>query len=123
MKLPISYALTEPSRTQRKGIKFFDFLKEANLGFKSMDYNRYPLLQLAFEVGRMGGIMPMVYNSSNEVAVNLFLMGKIKFTEIEKVIRYGITNTRNKVDATLEDIINSDRELRKMLIDKFEVNK
>lgn len=121
MRIPISYALSTPSREHNKLITKMDFKKMFNLSFKPMDYNRFPLLQLAYKVGKMGGIMPMVYNSANEFAVKLFLEGKIKFLEIDEIIHYAINNTKNIVDANLEDIIKSDKLLRQELLQKFEV--
>lgn len=121
MRIPISYALSTPKREHNKLITKMDFKKMFNLSFKPMDYNRFPLLLLAYKVGKMGGIMPMVYNSANEVAVKLFLDGKIKFLEIDEIIHYAINNTKNIVDASLEDIIKSDKMLRQQLLQKFEV--
>lgn len=121
MRIPISYALSTPRRLEVNGIKKMNFSEMFNLSFSPMDYKRFPLLELAYKVGRMGGIMPMVYNTANEVAVKLFLEGKIRFLEIETIINYAVNNTKNIVDATLEDIIRSDKLLRQELIDKFEV--
>src|SRR5690606_36143804 len=90
MRIPIAYALSNPKRLNNSFIKKMDFKEMFNLTFKPMDYNRYPLLELAYEVGKIGGVMPMVYNSANEVAVKLFLAGKIKFLEIDNIIRYAV---------------------------------
>lgn len=121
MKVPIAYALSTPRRNDYSFIRKMDFSKMFSLNFKPMDMNRFPLLKLAYEVGKMGGIMPMVYNTANEVAVKLFLDGKIKFLEIEDIVFYAVKNATNIIDPTINDILNYDKVLRKELEDKFEV--
>lgn len=122
MRIPIHYALSNPIRIESNLIKKMDFKSIFNLSFIPMDYNRYPLLELAYKVGKMGGIMPMVYNSANEVAVKLFLEGKINFLGIDDIILYAVNNTKNIINARIEDIINTDKLLRLELLQKFEVN-
>lgn len=121
MRIPISYALSTPERYENEMIKKMDFKEMFNLTFLPMDFERFPLLKLAYEVGKMGGIMPMVYNSANEVAVKLFLDGKIRFLEIEEIIHYAINNTKNIFTESLEDILLADKLLREQLFNKFEV--
>ena len=74
MRIPIAYALFYPKRTN-----YDKALELTDLSFKAMDYERFPLLKLAYEVGRQGGIMPTVMNAANEAAVHLFLENKISF--------------------------------------------
>lgn len=121
MKIPIQYALSLPNRYKIKGIKNLNLKEVLSLNFSPMDYERFPLVKLAYEVGKMGGIMPMVYNSANEIAVKLFLDGKIKFLDIEDIIFYAVKNTQNIQNPTLEEIISYDKLLRKQLLEKFEV--
>jgi 1-deoxy-D-xylulose-5-phosphate reductoisomerase len=121
MRIPISYALSTPKRVNNSMVRKMDFSTMFNLSFKPMDMERFPLLKLAYKVGRMGGIMPMVYNSANEIAVGLFLAGKIKFLEIDDIINYAVNNTKNIINPTLNEIIEVDRLLRSELLEKFEV--
>ena len=121
MRIPISYALSAPKRVNNSMIRRMDFNETLNLSFKPMDKERFHLLDLAYKVGKMGGIMPMVYNTANEVAVQLFLEDKIKFLEIDEIILYAVNNTNNIVNPSLEDIINYDKLLRLELFKKFEV--
>ena len=121
MRIPISYALSTPKRVNNSMIRRMNFNEIFNLTFKPMDKERFPLLDLAYKVGKMGGIMPMVYNSANEVAVGLFLEGKINFLKIDEIIIYAIQNTKNIINPSLEEIINSDKLLRLELLQKFEV--
>ncbi|KAI4454018.1 bifunctional purine biosynthesis protein purh [Holotrichia oblita] len=81
MKIPIQYALTYPRRIQSDypGLNFFE---KSNLTFEKPDTERFICLKLAYDAIETGGTMPAVMNAANEVAVDLFLTGKIKFTEI-----------------------------------------
>src|SRR5690554_721898 len=121
MRIPIAYALSTPKRNNYSFIEKMNFKKLFSLNFKPMDYNRYPLIKLAYEVGEMGGIMPLVYNTANEVAVRLFLNRKIKFLEIDEIINYAVNNTENINNPTLDDILKYDQILRRDLENKFEV--
>ena len=99
MTLPISYALfNEPVDSL---VTELDFEKVSSLTFKKMDYSRYPMIELAYSVGKMGGFMPTIYNASNEIAVSLFLNEKINFLEIEDIIKEAVSNKDyylNKLD-------------------------
>ena len=121
MRIPIAYALSTPRRKDLSFIKKMDFKTFFNLTFAPMDFERFPLLSLAYEVGKMGGIMPMVYNTANEIAVQLFLDGKIKFLEIDEIINYAVKETKNILNPSLDEILEYDKLLRKELQAKFEV--
>jgi len=121
MRIPIAYALSTPRRKDLSFIKKMDFKTFFNLTFAPMDFERFPLLRLAYEVGKMGGIMPMVYNTANEIAVQLFLDGKIKFLEIDEIINYAVKETKNILNPSLDEILEYDKLLRKELQAKFEV--
>ena len=121
MRLPIQYAITYPHREEFKLDNPLD-LTLSNISFKEMDYNRYPCLKKAYEVGKMGGIMPTVYNSSNEKAVELFINKKIRFLDIEKLIfmmcdKYQLKNTK---EYELEDIIRLDKDIKKYIEDNYQ---
>lgn len=94
MCLPIQYALTYPERSPCL-IQRLDFTEMKRLEFEKPDFRKFPCLALALEAGRAGGTMPAVLSAANEVAVYAFLRGKIRFTDIarvvEKVLSKGIT--------------------------------
>jgi 1-deoxy-D-xylulose-5-phosphate reductoisomerase len=85
MKLPIQYALTEPDRLS-SCTHYLDILKTRALTFVAPDYEKFPLLNLAYEALKKGKTMPAVLNTANEEAVKLFLDDRIKFPEIPKII-------------------------------------
>lgn len=85
MKLPIQYALTWPDRAPSLAGPL-DFFKLARLDFARPDFRRFPCLELAFEAARLGGICPAALSAANEVAVERFLAGKLRFTDIPAVV-------------------------------------
>ncbi|MBO5560368.1 MAG: 1-deoxy-D-xylulose-5-phosphate reductoisomerase [Firmicutes bacterium] len=108
MKVPIQYALTYPNRI-KNGFKRLDLFETAQLTFERPQTERFPCLALAFEAIKTGGTMPCVLNGANEVAVNKFLEGKIKFTQIPEIIEKVMSAYTVKYDYTLDDVLEADR--------------
>lgn len=111
MKHPIQYAFTYPNRlpSPDKGLS----LKEiGSLTFFDADEETFRCLALAKRAGRMGGIMPTVLNAANEVAVEAFLKDKIRFLEIPDFVENIMEKFQNRLNPTLEDIINIDKSIR-----------
>ena len=110
MKAPILYALNRGNR-EYYGSK----LDLSTLHFKKMSFKRFPCLKYSIDAGIKGGIMPTVLTSANETAVNLFLDGKIKFLDIEKIVYNELKNTKN-FNPTIEDIIRVDKGIRSKIM-------
>ncbi len=85
MRVPIQYALTYPARAASP-VKKLDLFECAKLEFFKPDLERFVCLDLALAAARAGGIMPAALSAANEVAVQAFLDGKIRFTDISKLI-------------------------------------
>lgn len=85
MRLPIQYMLTYPERINSP-VKRLDFWDMANLTFEKPDTETFEGIDLAYEAGKIGGTMPCVLNAANESAVDAFLQGRIKFTDIYSII-------------------------------------
>ncbi|MFY9175343.1 MAG: 1-deoxy-D-xylulose-5-phosphate reductoisomerase [Peptococcia bacterium] len=85
MRVPIQYAFTYPKR-QSNSFPKLDFSRCEDLTFEEPDFERFPGLRLAYEAGKRADSMPTVYNGANEVAVELFLQGRIGFMEIPRII-------------------------------------
>ncbi len=114
MHIPIQYALTYPSRFE--GIKTDSFNPIGkNLEFLEPDLEKFPLLKLAINCGKQGGIMPAIYNAANETAVYKFLNNQINFLDIEKIVFETVENTNNITNPTLEEIFEIDKKIRKDL--------
>ena len=78
MRFPIQYALTYPEKWKNPWPKT-NLADLQDLQFFNPDYNKFELLQLAFDTGKKGGTYPAVLNAANEAAVNLFLKESSKF--------------------------------------------
>ena len=117
MILPIMVALYYPERGPRLLEEFDPFdPKCCNLTFEKCDTDVFRLLDLAYDAGRQGGLLPAVMNAANEVAVFEFLKKKASYTDIERVVT-GVFDEFNKRgdgsgDLTLESILEADREAR-----------
>ena len=119
MLIPIQYAIYENNleyAIDTTSVKKINFRELKQMSFREMDEERFPMIKLAYEVGKKGGLLPTVFNASNEAAVSLFLKGKIKFLQIEEIIKEAclkyqdIVNSKN--DYTIEDIIELDKEVK-----------
>jgi 1-deoxy-D-xylulose-5-phosphate reductoisomerase len=84
MRLPIQSALFYPEKAPIT-INSLDF-SALTLTFESPDAERFPLLPLAYQAARMGGLYPAAYNAANEAAVALFLAGRVGFLDINAIV-------------------------------------
>lgn len=118
MRLPIQYALTFPSRKKIYAATPLDFSAITSLNFQKMDFERYPLLALAYQVGARGGNGGAIMNGADEAAVAYFLKGKISFLDIEKAVIAAVDQLPFIASPTLEDLIESDAMAR-AFVDQF----
>lgn len=124
MKHPIQYALTYPKRESNINLQRLDLKKIKNLRFEEIDNSVFKGVELAFKAGRIGKTMPCVFNASNEVAVELFIEGKIKFLDIYKVIEKAMAEHKLLEAVTLKNIIDTDKKVRKWVYTEYgKINK
>ena len=114
MKLPIQYALTFPQRLNSKFPRF-SFANYSTFTFEKPDLNSFPCLTLAYEASKAGGNKPCVLNAANEVAVAQFLNGKIKFTDIHRIIEQALIHIPFSQTKTIESCLEVDKETRNIL--------
>ena len=107
MRVPIQYALTFPERLE-SNVGLPDFASLGRLTFEKVDRENFPCLDLAYSAGRMGGLATAVYNAANEVAVDLFMNGKIEFTKIPIIIERTLYALKNKSEPGIDDIFEAD---------------
>lgn len=115
MRIPIGYALNYPKR-----MDYDAPLILTNMHFKPMDFERFPLLELAYEVGQKGGLLPTVMNAANEAAVKLFLDRKITFLGIEEIVTRTVRQFKNILEPTLDQILSTDKEIQEQILDFYE---
>lgn len=108
MKAPIAYALTFPERVST-GVKPLDLAEVGSLTFFKPDQNRFPSIKLAYRSLADGESMPAVMNAANEVAVEAFLAGRIKFTEIVELIERTMDLHRVYPLQTIEEVLHADK--------------
>lgn len=116
MHLAINYAMNGPIHKNCDIIKPLDLTKISSLHFEELDLNKYKLVDLAYLAIKKGGFYPTVLNASNEIAVELFLNGRIKFTDIEKIITNEFNSYKlNDEKLTIKNILALDQEIKEKI--------
>jgi len=108
MRLPIQYALSYPERLSNPHLPRLDWSHINNLTFESPDLNTFPCLRLAVEAGERGGTCPAVLCGADEIAVELFLSQRIKFTEIANLVEQALEQHETIANPDLEEILAAD---------------
>ena len=117
MKVPIQYALMYPRHVDAHWERL-DFTKCGDLTFQPPDLERFPCIKLAFDAIRRMGTTPAVLNLSNDYAVYRFLDGKIRFTDIPRIIESAIEKHEWLEDPSLNDLKILDK-WTKLLVENF----
>ena len=114
MRMCVQYAVDYPDRCSTTSSEL-DLFEVGALTFHKPDTEAFPFLSLAKEAISLGGAMPAVMNAADEIAVAAFLEERISFTDIFRVVMTTFDRmlTAGKC-VSLEDIIASDREARRI---------
>jgi 1-deoxy-D-xylulose-5-phosphate reductoisomerase len=113
MRVPISYALTYPSRAA-VDLPQLDFASGLVLEFEPVDEEAFPMLGLARLAGERGGSYPCAFNAANEVAVAAFLDGRLPFLGIPEVAERTLDAADGSPAADVESLYEADREARRL---------
>lgn len=110
MRIPIQYALTYPERS-------FNTLPKLDLTRKSLTFEKpntdsFHCLEYAYDAGKVGGTMCSVLNAADEVGVEAFLSGKIKFLQIPELIKKMMKSHKVIKNPSLEQILRVDKQIR-----------
>jgi len=111
MKHAIQYALTYPDRRENC-LEPLDITQMSRLTFEEPDGDRFPCLNLAFDALKRGGTAPATLNAANEVAVAAFLDGKIRFTDIARLIESVSAKHQSRDASSIESILSADADAR-----------
>jgi 1-deoxy-D-xylulose-5-phosphate reductoisomerase len=111
MGFPIQYALTYPAR-MKGALQPLDFATLSKLEFAPPRIDDFPAMNLAREAGNIGGTMPAVFNAANEVAVEHFRAGAIRFPEIWGCVAHCMEQHEAVLNPTLDQILAADRGIR-----------
>ena len=112
MKVPIQYALTYPERVPRK-FDHRDLISMGPLTFEGVNEALFPVLSIAYRVGKMGGTAPAVFNAANEEAARKFLGGELAFHRIPEIIERTVEDHPFSREPGLEELIEVDHWARK----------
>jgi 1-deoxy-D-xylulose-5-phosphate reductoisomerase len=110
MRLPILYALTYPERVSSE--LRFPVARLERLDFSPPDLKRFPCLGLAYEAAAAGGSKTIALNAADEVAVEAFLQGTIRFADIHRTIKETLDETRERHPESIKDVLAGDAEAR-----------
>ena len=119
MRLPIGYALAHPARIATPFGRI-DWSQLSRLDFAEPDLGTFRCLSLAYEAGRRGGTAPAFLSAANEVAVDAFLAGRIRWIDIAAVIESALDDHDDARDGsgasaggpTVDHVIEADRSGR-----------
>ena len=114
MKLPIQYALL---RTQRRSANeaFMDITQIGRLDFSKPDTEVFKGLKYAFDAGKTGGNMPVIFNAANEFAVARFLKKEITFIQIYDLIESAMSNVTFNDAPDLDTVLKTEKEVYEYL--------
>ena len=111
MRLPILHALSYPVRLPFATVPRIDWNKTLN--FTRPDWNKFPCLNLAIEAGKKGGTYPAVLCSADETAIDYFLNGAVRFTDIAVLVEKTLSAHISKTNPGIEEITGSEIWARK----------
>ena len=124
MRIPIANALFWPERKE-SGASYLDLTTINGLTFEQPDFNRFPCLRLAHEVARTDGTAATAMNAANEEAVDAFLSGRLRFTDIFSVVQKCVDKLGDEKIDNIDKILEIDtiaRELVDKLINQSQIS-
>jgi 1-deoxy-D-xylulose-5-phosphate reductoisomerase len=112
MRLPIQYSLFYPERLPNS-LERLDLVRCGRLTFEAPDLARFPALGLAFRAAEVGGSLPGVMSAANEVAVDLFLKGRLRFPQIAERVEQVMDRRPAAANPGLEELLEMDAWARR----------
>ena len=113
MRMPIQYALTYPERAEAP-VPRLDWTQAAQWRFYPPDFQKFPLLSLAYQAQRAGGSATAVLNAADEVAVAEFLAGSIPFPGIARTVAETLERMPSREPASIAQVLEIDQEARRV---------
>ncbi len=111
MRMPIQYALTYPERDSAP-VPRLDWREARTWTFFPPDFDKFPLLSLAYQAQATGGSATCTLNAADEIAVDAFLHEAISFPEIAAVVEETLSRVPNREPASVGEVLAVDRESR-----------
>jgi 1-deoxy-D-xylulose-5-phosphate reductoisomerase len=111
MRIPIAYALAWPERLETPAERL-DLAALGRLDFEAPDLDRFPALRIARDALEVGGASPVVLNAANEIAVDGFLTGRIRFPDITRAVEHALAESSFAAPRSIADVLEIDRTTR-----------
>lgn len=112
MRTPIAFSLAWPERIEA-GVERLNLATMSDLSFLEPDLARFPCLGLALDALREGHGMPVSLNAANEIAVDAFLEGRIRFNQIPSLVSRVLEHSQPQPVTCLEDVMELDALARR----------
>ena len=113
MRTPIAQALAAPERIA-SGAASLDLARLAQLTFEAPDRTRFPCIGLAYDALAADASAPIALNAANEVAVDAFLNGRARFSDIPRACADALARHEGGVVASLDDALAIDARAREI---------
>jgi 1-deoxy-D-xylulose-5-phosphate reductoisomerase len=111
MRMPIQYALTWPERAAAP-VPRLNWQEARHWEFYPPDYQKFPLLRLAYEAQKLKNSATTTLNAADEIAVEAFLNEEIPFTAIVEVVSETLARVQGRVPASVSEVLEIDNESR-----------
>lgn len=111
MRMPIQYALTYPERREAP-VPRIDWREARQWEFMPPDFDKFPLLRLAYNCQEAGGSATCVLNAADEIAVEAFLDRKIGFRSIYEIVRDTLDRMPARTPHSIGEVLEIDGEAR-----------
>ena len=121
MRMPIQYALTWPERAAAP-VPRIDWAQSRQWEFHAPDFDKFPLLGLAYESLHRGGTSSCILNAADEIAVAAFLKGNLRFTGIARVVEETLNRMPYREPSSVAEILETDGDARRMAQETIEAN-
>ena len=107
MRLPLQYAIFYPKRLSSNWTNSFDIARIGSLEFSPLDESRYPCYRTGLNAGMAGGTYPAALCAADDVAVELFLEGRIGFLDIPRLVDGVLEEHRPGNETSLDDVLGA----------------
>jgi 1-deoxy-D-xylulose-5-phosphate reductoisomerase len=111
MRMPIQYALTYPERADAP-VPRLDWTQPTSWTFAPPDFEKFPLLKLAYDAQEAGGSATCTLNAADEIAVEAFLARRISYPAIAETIAETLQRVPARTPRSVEDVLEIDRKSR-----------
>ena len=113
MRMPIQYAMTYPERANAP-VPRLNWQEAAHWSFYPPDFEKFPLLKLAYQAQESGGSATAILNAADEIAVAEFLDGNISFPGIWETISETLQRMPHSEPSNIGEVLEIDREARRV---------